>query len=141
MTPEELGLIDQAAKVVEHCPDRFATTFYDTLFEISPETRRLFPDDLTAQKGKLVDELGFLIDSASDLDRFVARAHDLGRRHVDYGVQHAHYQHVGVALTAALRECMEVEWDEAHAAAWAKLYDLIAGVMRDGANASLFAES
>jgi hemoglobin-like flavoprotein len=141
VTPEELDLIDQAAEVVENCPDEFGTAFYTTLFEVSPRTRALFPDDLTAQRGKIVEELGFLIDAARDLDTFVARARDLGRRHVDYGVQSADYDLVGVALTAALRECMAVEWTDAHTAAWAKLYRLIADVMREGANASLFVES
>lgn len=141
MTPEELDLIDEAAQVVEDCPDQFGTTFYTTLFEISPKTRALFPDDLTAQRGKLVEELAFLIEAARDLDMFVARARDLGRRHVDYGVQHADYEPVGVALTAALRECMQDAWSVEHAAAWGKLYRLIADVMRDGANESLFVES
>jgi hemoglobin-like flavoprotein len=139
VTPEELDLVSQAGRVVAACPDRFAATFYETLFEISPTTRELFPDDMTAQKGKLVDEMAFLVGAARDLDAFVARAKDLGRRHVAYGVQHGDYERVGVALTSALRECMEVEWTDAHEAAWAKLYNLIADVMRDGARGSMFA--
>jgi hemoglobin-like flavoprotein len=141
VTPEELDLVSHAGSVVSTCPDRFATAFYDTLFEISPSTRELFPDDMTAQKGKLIDELEFLINAARDLDIFVERASELGRRHVDYGVQYDDYERVGVALTSALRECMEVEWSDAHEAAWAKLYNLIADVMRDGANAAMFAET
>jgi hemoglobin-like flavoprotein len=141
VTPEELDLIDEAALVVRDCPDQFGTTFYTTLFEISPTTRMLFPDDLTAQRGKLVEELAFLIDASRDLDTFVARARDLGRRHAEYGVQHSDYELVGVALTAALRECMPVEWSAELEAAWGKLYGLIADVMRDGANESLFVES
>jgi hemoglobin-like flavoprotein len=139
VTPEELDLVSQAGRVVAAFPDRFAGTFYETLFEISPTTRELFPDDMTAQKGKLVDEMAFLLDAARDLDAFVARAKDLGRRHVDYGVQHGDYESVGVALTSALHECMEAEWSDAHEAAWAKLYSLIADVMRDGASGSMFA--
>jgi len=141
VTPEELALIDQAAKVIETCPDEFGSAFYTTLFELSPDTRALFPADLTAQKGKVVDELAFLIEAARDLDTFVERAKGLGRRHVEYGVQHDDYRVVGVALTAALRECMQVEWTTAHEGAWNKLYRLIADVMRDGANETLFVES
>lgn len=141
VTPEELELIEQAAAVVEDCPDQFGDAFYTTLFEIAPDARALFTDDLTAQQGKLVDELAFLIEAARDLDTFVERARELGRRHVDYGVRQEHYELVGVALTAALRECMHNEWTDAHDAAWAKLYSLISDVMRDGANESLFVDS
>lgn len=141
MTPEELKLVEEAALVVKDCPDRFGSTFYTTLFEISPATRALFPDDLTAQRGKLVEELTFLIDTARDLDTFVDRARELGRRHAEYGVQNSDYELVGIALTAALRECMPVEWSAEHEAAWGKLYGLIADVMRNGANETLFVES
>mgnify|MGYP001823567823 CR=1 FL=1 len=44
-------------------------------------------------------------------------------------------------VTAALRDCMRDGWTDAHEAAWTKLYSLIANVMRDGANESLFADS
>jgi hemoglobin-like flavoprotein len=139
VTPDELALIDDAASVVEATPDRFAATFYDTLFELAPGTRGLFPDDLAEQKGKLVDELAFLIGAARDLDTFVARASDLGHRHVGYGVRNDDYGPVGIALAVALRECMQDDWTPAHEAAWSKLYSLIAGVMRDGASTASFA--
>lgn len=141
MTPEELAMIDQAARVIETCPEQFASTFYETLFEIAPTTRAMFPDDLTDQRGKLVDELAFLIGAARDLDTFVERAHDLGRRHAAYGVHHEHYEPVGAALTAALRDCLAVDWDAGHDAAWTKLYRLIADVMQEGANSALVAEA
>ena len=137
VTPEELLLIEQAARVLDTCPDRFASTFYETLFELDPATRDLFPPDLTEQRGKLVDELAFLIDAARDLDTFVARAHDLGHRHVGYGVQHHDYETVGVAPPAALRACLEDEWDAAHETAWTKLYRLIADVMQEGATSEI----
>jgi hemoglobin-like flavoprotein len=141
VTPEELELIDDAAEVVENCSYDFGAAFYTTLFELSPHTRALFPEDLSVQQGKVVDELAFLIEAARDLDTFVDRARDLGRRHVDYGVHSADYELVGVALTAALRDCMGDGWTDAHEAAWTKLYVLIANVMREGATDSLFVDS
>jgi hemoglobin-like flavoprotein len=120
VTPEELELIDDAAEVVENCSYDFGAAFYTTLFELSPHTRALFPEDLSVQQGKVVDELAFLIEAARDLDTFVDRARDLGRRHGD---------------------CMGDGWTDAHEAAWTKLYVLIANVMREGATDSLFVDS
>lgn len=138
MTPEEIELILRDGDVVRADADGFAASFYDTLFEIAPATRSLFPEDLSAQRGKLVDELAFLIDAVAptrdgaSLDDFVERARALGRRHVDYGVRGSDYAPVQQALTAALR-CHVAGWGPDHQAAWDKLYRLIADVMREGA--------
>lgn len=139
VTPRELELIQRSADLVWADADAFAKSFYSTLFEIAPETRSLFPLDLSAQRGKLVDELVFLISAAGDLDGFVERARELGRRHVDYGVEHADYDAVGAALLAAVAERSGSEWTPEHHQAWSRLYGLIANVMREGAHSSLFA--
>jgi hemoglobin-like flavoprotein len=138
VTPDELGLIEQDGTIVRDRADEFARAFYDTLFEVAPSTRDLFPDDMTAQRTKLVDELGFLIETATgaaasgDLSPFLDRARELGRRHVGYGVTGADFGPVGSALLAALGDVVE-GWDDHHAAAWDKLYRLIGDVMREGA--------
>jgi nitric oxide dioxygenase len=119
--------------------DAFADAFYGTLFEISPGSRALFPADMTAQRGKLVDELVFLVGAARDLDAFVERARELGRRHVDYGVSAADYDAVGAALLTAVADRVGDAWTPAHQQAWTKLYRLIADVMREGADSQLFA--
>jgi len=138
VTPDELELIAADGEIVRTDAESFAVEFYDTLFEIAPATRELFPDDRVAQRGKLVNELAFLVDAATasrgvgDLGAFVERARDLGRRHVGYGVTGADYAPVGVALVGALRGVVD-GWDAAHELAWTKLFRLISDVMREGA--------
>lgn len=141
MTPEELDLIHADGDRLRADADAFSSIFYDTLFEIAPATRRLFPDDLVTQRGKLVDELGFLVDtatasrSAGELGPFLDRARDLGRRHAGYGVGGADYEPVRVGLIAALRDTVD-GWDDEHESSWNKLFRLIADVMREGAEAA-----
>lgn len=138
MTPTELSLIEADAAALERDPDRFARAFYATLFDVAPETRSMFPDDLTAQRTKLMIELTELVHAgtvtagAGSLDRFVERAGALGRRHRDYGVTASMYGPVGVALLAALGECVD-GFDDAHAEAWRGLYQVVADTMREGA--------
>lgn len=142
MTPDELALIEADGAVVGACRDEFAAAFYTALFELAPDARSLFPADLTEQGGKLVSELAFLVDAAAHatghLDEFLDRARELGRRHIDYGVSGGHYVPVGAALQSALRTCVP-GWDDDHELAWAKLYRLIADVMREGAESAIFA--
>lgn len=140
MTPDDLVLIVADGAVIDAHAERFSSEFYATLFEIAPGTRQLFPDDLVAQRGKLVDELRFLVEAAvgtgesQDLGPFVARARDLGRRHVGYGVTSPDYAPVGAALTTALSTCVE-GWDDAHERAWSALFRVIADAMLEGASA------
>ncbi len=146
MTLDELTLIEADGAVVRTKPDEFARSFYAALFELAPQTREMFPDDMTAQRGKLVAELEFLIEAATgsastgDLAPFVERARELGRRHVDYGVTGHDYAFVGDALLAAVAEHAD-SWDADHERAWRKLYRLISDVMREGAAGVLFAQN
>ena len=139
MTPEELALIEDDWRTVGPVADTFARHFYDTLFDVAPDLRSRFPDDLAEQRAKLVAELVFLVDAAiaarrsHDLDAFEDRARQLGRRHVDYGAAAGDYPKVGMALRAGLRTCV-AGWDDAHEAAWTKLYRLVTEVMVEGAS-------
>lgn len=139
MTPEELALVTESADVVCTDADAFADSFYSTLFEIAPESRALFPTAMTEQKGKLVDELVFLVGAAQDLESFVERARGLGARHAGYGVRFSDYEAVGAALITAVAEQVGDDWTIEHQRAWQKLYRLIADVMREGASDQLFA--
>ena len=138
MTPADLALIHADTAVFTERADDFARAFYTTLFELAPESRGLFPDDMAAQRVKLTDELRVLLDAAdvlrtgASLAEFTARARDLGRRHRDYGVTAAAYAPVGVALVAALRDTV-TGFDDDHASAWHRLYQVVADTMREGA--------
>lgn len=139
MTPEQLDIVATTAADIAAEPARFADAFYDRLFEISPDARELFPDDMGVQKAKLVDEVEFLAAAAKDLDAFVARAADLGARHHQYGVRVEHYPGVELALVAGIEAVLggaaTVEVHEA----WSRLYRLIAETMIEGASHDLFA--
>lgn len=139
MTPEELELVGSSTSAVLADRDGFARRFYERLFAIAPETRSLFPDDMAVQRGKLVDEFEFLAGAATDLDRFVTRARELGRRHADYGVAPDHYDLLERALFDALADALGDDWTPDHRVAWERLYRLIAETMMDGAAGHAFA--
>jgi hemoglobin-like flavoprotein len=138
VTPEQLDIVETTTRQLEAQPRRFADTFYNRLFEIAPHTRELFPEDLTIQKAKLVDEVTFLAGSASDLGTFIARAGELGARHHGYGVHAADYAHVEEALLAAISEVLCDAATEPTMAAWRRLYRLISETMIDGATDELY---
>lgn len=140
MTPDELAIVIETVQIASADRDALARSFYDRLFAIAPNTRELFPDDMTEQRGKLVDEFEFLVGAATDLDTFVDRARELGARHVDYGVTTADYDAVETALLGALADRLGDDWTPERESAWRRLYRLIAETMLDGAAGRAFAK-
>jgi nitric oxide dioxygenase len=139
MTPDDITRIKRA---VDHLPtvaDQFSSSFYATLFEIDPEARSLFPDDMGQQRAKLFKELQALVtvgvDLAADGATFTSRAHALGRRHDDYGANPGHYELVGQALLTALGEFVP-GWGPEDRSAWTRLYGLMAQTMMEGRSVS-----
>ena len=64
MHPHQLEMIERDGHALRERSDAFARAFYATLFDLAPGTRDLFPDDLAAQRVKLVAELDELVATA-----------------------------------------------------------------------------
>lgn len=112
--------------------DGFAARFYDCLFLLDPSLRALFPADLAAQRGKLVQALAFVVASLDRFDRIAGAVADLGSRHRGYGVAAAHYGVVGTALLMTLEERLDGLTADGRAA-WGAAYAALAGTMMEAA--------
>lgn len=121
-----------------------ADLFYKRLFELKPEYRRLFPEDMASQKAKLMRMLSFVVksldfpDSAwlqnvpDDNDLFLVIV-ALGRRHVElYHVTDEAYAPVGEALTWALDYGLGEAFTDEVRTAWIQVYTLLATTMKLG---------
>jgi len=133
MTPDELQRVQRSFAQAQASADELARSFYDHLWGLAPEVRSMFPEDMVAQRQKLLDELAAIVAAVSDLGALVARTAPLGARHVEYGVEPDHYELVGEALQAALADVLGDDWDAETASAWAYAYDLVAETMLRGA--------
>ncbi|WP_172296852.1 globin domain-containing protein [Pseudoruegeria sp. HB172150] len=111
---------------------QFAREFYARLFDLAPEVRPLFEDDITAQAVKLQKTLALVVQMLDNLEALVPALGDLGRRHAGYGAVEAHYGVVAQALLETLAEQVP-NWSETDMAAWSELYSIAAGAMLDGA--------
>ena len=92
--------------------------------------RKLFPDDLTEQKQKLMAMLGTAVVNLHKLDTIVPAVQDLGRRHAGYGVTAEHYKPVGEALIWTLEQGLGEAFTPAVKAAWVEAYTTLAGTMQ-----------
>ena len=71
MTPGEIELVQTSFRSVKPIADQAADLFYGRLFEIAPEVRPLFPDDLTEQKKKLMGMLATAVSNLHQVEKIV----------------------------------------------------------------------
>ena len=129
MTPQQIDLVQSSFKMVVPIADTAADLFYDRLFEIAPEVRPLFPQDLGEQKKKLMGMLGTAVGSLHKVETILPAVKELGQRHKGYGVTTAHYAPVGAALLWTLEKGLGPDFTPEVKAAWMEAYTALSGLM------------
>jgi methyl-accepting chemotaxis protein len=130
----ELDALETSFDLVAPRADELMDTFYRRLFEAAPAVKPLFAGtDLARQKGMLLSTLVLLRKSLRNLDAIVPTLRRLGGRHVAYGARPEHYPVVGQVLIASMAEVAGADWRPEYERAWATAFELIAGVMIEGA--------
>ena len=133
MTPEQVALVQGSFDKVKPVADDAAAIFYSRLFEVAPGVRSLFTGDIEEQGRKLMKMIGTAVAGLNNLDANVPAVQDLGRRHVAYGAEEAHYNVVGECLLYTLEKGLGTDWTDELAAAWTEVYSVLADTMKDAA--------
>lgn len=131
LTDEARLVADSFARMIPRTED-LVSGVYTKLFATDPALRTLFPENLAAQKMKLGHALKLAIDGLTDPDRIADILRELGRRHGGYGVTPGHFETLGQALFATIRELDADSWNDELARAWRQAYAFIATAMRQG---------
>jgi len=129
MTPHQIKLVQTSFGQVAPIAATAADLFYGRLFEIAPEVRAMFPDDLSGQKKKLMAMLGTAVAGLSRLDTLLPAVRALGQRHAGYGVSDLHYVPVGAALLWTLEKRLGEAFTAETREAWATAYGVLAKTM------------
>jgi hemoglobin-like flavoprotein len=129
VTPQQIHLVQDSFERLWPSTNKMTRAFYDRLFVLAPETRRLFSPDLSHQKMKLIGMIASAIGSLERPEMFDSIITSLGRNHVDYGVLPAHYEPVGEALMWSLEQTLGADFTDETRAAWVALYARIRNTM------------
>jgi hemoglobin-like flavoprotein len=133
LTASDVMLVRNSFALVVPIQDTMASVFYKRLFTTAPDLRRLFPDDLSGQKGKLMALLATCVGRLHDVSTLVPAVKRLGVRHVAYGARTEHYAIVAEALLWALGEVLGSSFTLEIRFAWSKVVDVLAATMQAGA--------
>jgi hemoglobin-like flavoprotein len=129
MTPEQIKLVQDTFAKVGPISGKAAELFYGRLFEIAPQVRAKFPNDMTEQRKKLMATLAIVVNGLNNLDTILPAASALAKRHVSYGAEAAHYPVVGEALLWTLEQGLGPAWTPEVANAWTGAYTTLSGFM------------
>lgn len=135
MTPEQIALVRTSFAQVVPIREAAAGLFYGRLFELDTSLKPLFKGDLKEQGVKLMAMIGTAVGGLDRLDSIEPTVQALGKRHVSYGVQAAHYDTVAAALLWTLEQGLGAAFTPDVKAAWTSAYGILAGTMKDAAAA------
>lgn len=133
MKPDQIHLLRRSFARLEPHATIAALAFYRRLFELAPQVRPLFKNDIESQSAKLMDMIALAVSLTDRPESMAAELRELGARHLDYGTRDEHYAVVGAALLDMLAETLGDEFTPATKAAWTGFYGHLAGEMRRGA--------
>jgi hemoglobin-like flavoprotein len=135
--PLELDALETSFDLIAPRGEELMDIFYARLFAVAPAVTPLFAaTDLRRQKAHLLGALVLLRNSLRNLDAIVPTLRELGGRHVAYGARPEHYPVVGEVLIASMAEQAGEAWRPQYERAWTAAFDIVAGVMLDGADAA-----
>jgi hemoglobin-like flavoprotein len=129
MNPAQIKLVQESFAKVAPISEQAAVMFYHRLFEIAPQVRAMFPNDMTEQRKKLMATLAVVVNGLTNLEAVLPAASALAKRHVSYGAKPAHYPVVGGALLWTLEKGLGEAWTPDVAAAWTAAYGVLSSYM------------
>jgi hemoglobin-like flavoprotein len=128
-TEQEIQLVRSTWEPVSADPDAAAALFYGRLFETAPAVKPLFTGDMNEQGRKLMKMINLAVQSMDKIDEIVPALQALGKKHVAWGAQDAHYPVVGEVLIGTLAAALGDDFSDEARAAWIKTYGALASVM------------
>ena len=103
--------------------------FYDRLFEIAPELRKLFRSDIEGQGMRFMTALGAILDHIDDREALTPHLRRLAQGHSAYGVQAENFKPMGQALIWTMRDVLGDDLSAEAELAWERAYDRLADEM------------
>jgi len=133
MTAREKQLVRHSFPAIREVAGPVSKLFYGRLFELQPELRRMFQNDIGRQGLKLMEMLSAVVQHVDGLEALNPVLEELGKRHVTYGVNARQYDTVEQALLWSMAQALEADFDHETRAAWRKVIGAVSTAMQRGA--------
>jgi hemoglobin-like flavoprotein len=122
MTSEQVDLIRHSFDAIWPVRRKLADLFYSHFFELAPDAKPLFPDDMERQHLKLMDMIAAIVGALDQRDLFQSIIHSTARQHAQFGVKSSHFLAFGDALIWSLEKQFGAAFTPELKQAWVELY-------------------
>jgi hemoglobin-like flavoprotein len=129
ITERQIQLVQESFAAIAPRGEALAARFYERLFGDYPELRPMFKSAPQEQQKKLLAALTLVVQNLRKPEKLAPALEQLGKRHVDYGVEDEQYGAVGASLLLTLAEFAGDQWNEEVDFAWTVAYDLLSARM------------
>jgi hemoglobin-like flavoprotein len=124
-TADQVGQIRDSFDAIWPAHRAIAEAFYARFFELVPDARRMFPDEMAEQQRKLMDTIAILVGVLDNPELFHSVGRPIGRWHVQLGVTSSHLAAFGDALLWTLEHQLGSSFTPELRQAWAALYEVV----------------
>ena len=114
-------------------PEVAGALFYERLFEVNPDFRPLFKNDMCIQGVKFMTMLAMIVYNLPEPGQSLPAIRDLAVRHVEYGVRPADYNMLREALLWTFEQALGKDFRPSVRKAWTVCYDELADEMKAAA--------
>lgn len=128
MDSKHIDRINYSWDIVAEHPGAMLS-FYDKLFEVAPQVKHYFPNDLTKQSEKLAYTVGFVVGNLERLNEIEEAIQDLGRFHNRLKIKPEYYVVVKDTLIATIKDIMGARFSEDIRIAWDLALSTVAEIM------------
>jgi nitric oxide dioxygenase len=132
ITSQQIELVQSSFEQVLPIADIAGELLYGRIFELAPETRALFAEDIRPQARRLMAAVKIAVDGLDRLEEVAPYLIKLGARHVRYGVRPEHFDAGGEALVWTLEQGLGEAFTPDVREAWVEAWNIVAGAMRAG---------
>jgi len=133
LTVDQRRLVRDSFESVRSMAGPVGLLFYGRLFELAPEVRPMFHNDLDLQIRKLMDMLSSVVESLDHFESVRPKLEGLGRQHAGYGVRAEQYEVLTSALLWTFSKALGADFDDRTSAAWRNALGAISEAMKSRA--------
>jgi nitric oxide dioxygenase len=126
---EDIRLVRESLPLIAERLEPASLLFYENLFTIAPDLRRLFRDDLAGQGMRFMTTLSTIAEVLDDPQAREAQIKPLARVHTALGTRPEHFAPMGSALLVTLGETLGPAFTPRLQEAWRAAYEAIAAEM------------
>lgn len=129
MTRDQAQIVEDSFSAIGPVTLKMGEAFYENLFELAPDLRKLFSREEIEQAMRFSEVLAYVVSNLRAPDRLLPLIRNLGARHRELGVVAEHFVPFKAALLRTLGDKMQNGWTHDVEAAWSSTYDMLATEM------------